>query len=145
MKKTALKSSVNQAAFDTPKPALYFKDLIREHNEQLAEQFKAKASIFSLLRARADFIDEILIQSWQHFVCTNLENFALIAVGGYGRRELQPYSDIDLLILHDAEIDSTHVAALENFLRFLWDTGLKIGHSVRTLDECEKTRHVAIR
>ncbi len=137
MKKTTLKSSVNQAAFDTPKPAIYFKDLIREHNEQLAEQFKAKVPIFSLLHARADLIDEILIQSWQHFVCTNLENFALIAVGGYGRRELQPYSDIDLLILHDAEIDSTHIAALENFLRFLWDTGLKIGHSVRTLDECE--------
>ena len=142
MKKTALKSPVDHTAFDSPSPENYFKNLLSEHNDQLAAQFKAKVPIADLLHARADLIDEILIQGWRYYVSTDMDSFALIAVGGYGRQELQPYSDIDILILHSAAIEPPQVAALENFLHFLWDTGLKLGHSVRTLDECEdEARH----
>ncbi|HEY1134207.1 MAG TPA: [protein-PII] uridylyltransferase, partial [Nocardioides sp.] len=58
---------------------------------------------------------------------------ALVAVGGYGRRELAPYSDLDLLLVHDAEVD---VEKLAGELWYpLWDAGLKIDHAVRSVDE----------
>ena len=62
----------------------------------------------------------------------------LIAVGGYGRGELFPYSDVDLLILLPQEPDESEREALEQLVGMLWDIGLEVGHSVRTLDECSE-------
>lgn len=65
------------------------------------------------------------------------EDFALLAVGGYGRRELFPYSDIDLLLLSRRPVvDSASKAAVSEFVRRLWDAGLRCSQSVRTLDDC---------
>src|SRR5690606_15772774 len=61
---------------------------------------------------------------------------ALVAVGGYGRAELYPHSDIDLLILLDRQPDAEAASALSAFVGACWDVGLAIGHSVRTVDEC---------
>ena len=63
-------------------------------------------------------------------------DIALVAVGGYGRGELFPYSDIDLLVLLAQASDATLQGKLEQFLGTLWDIGLEVGHSVRTVDEC---------
>jgi len=60
----------------------------------------------------------------------------LIAVGGYGRRELNLHSDIDLLALLPRAADNTATAAIESWVRFCWDVGLELGHSVRTCAEC---------
>jgi len=60
----------------------------------------------------------------------------LVAVGGYGRAELYPHSDIDLLVLLDSPPDEHAVAALTGFVGACWDVGLEIGHSVRTINEC---------
>lgn len=60
----------------------------------------------------------------------------MVAVGGYGRGELFPFSDVDVLILIDQEPDDANTAKLENFCGSGWDIGLEIGHSVRTLDQC---------
>lgn len=74
--------------------------------------------------------------------------FAVLAVGGYGRGELFPFSDVDLLILLDREPDSQSKEPLSQFLRVLWDSTVKASHSVRTVDECcqfhENNIHLSI-
>ena len=60
-----------------------------------------------------------------------------MAVGGYGRGELHPQSDIDLLVLLEGKTERNADEAIGRFLTFLWDIGLEAGHSVRTLDDCE--------
>ena len=61
---------------------------------------------------------------------------ALVAVGGYGRGELFPYSDVDVLILLHEAPDQAVRSHLEEFVQMLWDLGLDVGHSIRTIDEC---------
>ncbi len=63
-------------------------------------------------------------------------NISLFALGGYGRRELCPYSDIDLMFFAMETPSDTENKAIEKFLYALWDRGLKVGHSTRTLGEC---------
>ena len=62
--------------------------------------------------------------------------WALVAVGGYGRAELHPCSDVDLLVLVPAPVGHSRARALEKLVAFLWDIGLEVGHSVRTVEEC---------
>ncbi len=64
--------------------------------------------------------------------------FSLLAVGGYGRGELAPFSDLDLLFLRAGELSAAEAAAVEYMLYMLWDLGLKVGHATRTVDECLK-------
>jgi [protein-PII] uridylyltransferase len=101
---------------------------------QLDADFRNGRSAGELLRARSALIDELLRFAWERLALPS-EGIALIAVGGYGRGELHPHSDIDLLVLRDSvELDESK--ALETFLTLLWDMGLQIGHSVRSVDEC---------
>ncbi|MGB2289169.1 MAG: nucleotidyltransferase domain-containing protein, partial [Candidatus Puniceispirillaceae bacterium] len=62
-------------------------------------------------------------------------DIAVIAVGGYGRGEMAPFSDIDVMFLMPAKISKKHEAAIEFMLYMLWDLGLKIGHSTRSITE----------
>ena len=87
------------------------------------------------VRLHAWFIDQLLCLAWK-IVCDNSSKISLIAVGGYGRGELHPASDIDILILHDTKIDNVLNESIEKFIRFLWDIGLEVGNSVRTIKEC---------
>lgn len=88
------------------------------------------------VHARASLVDTVLIAAWQHFGFRNDSGIALVAVGGYGRGELHPCSDVDLLVLMADSPDPTRCDKLEQFIAFLWDTGLEIGHAVRTIEEC---------
>ena len=82
-------------------------------------------------------VDAVLTRLWLEYVGAE-STAALIAVGGYGRGELFPQSDIDVLILTRDAPDANTAGRLERFVTSLWDTGLQIGHSVRTLQECEE-------
>lgn len=107
------------------------------------EQFKTNIDIEVLVHARAKFIDQLLYRLWQYYKIPQqtssliqVNRIALIAVGGYGRGELHPLSDIDLLILSDKTLNKIHQESISELVRLLWDLHLNIGHSVRTLKEC---------
>jgi [protein-PII] uridylyltransferase len=92
----------------------------------------------TLLDGRAALVDSVLREIWNALAMP--ANCTLAAVGGYGRGQLYPGSDVDLLILvPDEQHTSTDCAAapqLERLIGLLWDIGLDIGHSVRTVDNC---------
>lgn len=92
--------------------------------------------IMALLHQRSDFYDANLIQLWETYGLGDRSDLCLIAVGGYGRREMFPLSDLDILILCDTPVDETTHHTLQAFLNTLWDSKLQIGSAIRTLDEC---------
>lgn len=107
-----------------------------EVQAQLHEQWFASGTpAAKLIAARAELIDALLRHLWHCFGFDQQQACALIAVGGYGRAELHPWSDIDLLILYD-EHASPPPANMEAFVALLWDLKLNPGHSVRTVAEC---------
>lgn len=101
--------------------------------------FEEQADIDWLVHQQAHYVDEVLQFLWQKHLGSD-DTVSLVAVGGYGRGELHPHSDIDLLILLDDSVADNPPPALSDFLTQLWDIGLEIGHSVRTIGEC---RHQA--
>lgn len=110
------------------------RDFLKSCQQQLEQRFETGTGVEQLVHARSWLVDRILVGSWKRVLGKN--DNALVAVGGYGRNELLPGSDVDLLILlADSESD-TLKAQLETLLTLLWDIGLEVGHSVRTLDDC---------
>lgn len=110
------------------------RDGLKARNAELSGQFSPSEPVTELLKARGAAVDHALQRLWEHFDISK-RDAALVAVGGYGRGELFPQSDVDVLILvsDEATPDNT---SLSGFVGALWDLGLKIGHSVRTPDEC---------
>lgn len=117
-------------------PLEVFKDALAAANTHLDSRFLEGEQIRTLVYERAAFIDRILHYAWHQFDWD--DNIALLAVGGYGRGELHPQSDIDLLILLKRSNASRYRDNIERFLTFLWDIQLKIGQSVRSIGECVK-------
>lgn len=120
------------------KPVPAFRDTLKWGTERLYSLFQDGAPAESLVHARAFLVDELLREAWLRFLPAETAGLELIAVGGYGRSELLPHSDVDVLVLHAPGAVETHKAGLEQFLQFLWDIGLEVGSSVRTVDECLK-------
>ncbi len=108
---------------------------LAEVDRQLASGFRREVDIEHLVRQRAAAVDELVVSAWRHRVGAE-EGVALIAVGGYGRGELHPHSDIDVLMLLARTEDESLSARLADFVTFLWDLKLDLGHSVRTLKQC---------
>ena len=98
---------------------------------------KNKALIGLLLsEKRSDAVDKLIIRVLEEHGFDELKDVSIVALGGYGRRELSPYSDIDLLILYKSESKTLAKSIVECLLYFLWDLNLDTGHSVRTIEEC---------
>jgi [protein-PII] uridylyltransferase len=119
----------------TSHPGKAARETLLKGQQRLDDAF-ADTPIRELVAARAALVDGVLIAAWRFFSLDRDSNSALVAVGGYGRGELHPHSDVDLMILSAAKPGSDTCDKLEKFIAFLWDIGLEIGHSVRTLDEC---------
>ncbi|MBZ9539170.1 [protein-PII] uridylyltransferase [Modicisalibacter tunisiensis] len=126
------------AALDTSRsPIPVYKQALREIQERLDARFRAGADIRDLVHGRAWCLDRLLAIAWEHHAWPD-DGVALLAVGGYGRGELHPHSDIDLLLLLEHDDDTPYREPLTAFITFLWDIGLEIGHSVRSLADCER-------
>jgi len=114
-----------------------FRSALEHARLTLDQRFLDGRDIEQLVHSRAKVIDELISLAWLHYGLESQTNcLSLIAVGGYGRAELHPYSDIDLLVLMEHEPDAPLQDLIGQFLTFLWDIGLEVGHSVRTLAEC---------
>ena len=129
-----ISDQLTQAATQQPVAARAIKEILQQGQQQISDEFHAGTSARTLIRKRSDWIDQLLRALWEN-PALHAANATLVAVGGYGRRELHPYSDIDLLILIQQE-DPTCSDAITAFVTLLWDLGLQIGHSVRTVEGC---------
>ena len=113
-----------------------FKDNYQSLQNSLQQGFlQAPEQVENLVFRRSKCIDDLLIQAWRDFAMDS--ELCLVAVGGYGRGELHLYSDIDLLILIPDAAHNTYQQNITNFLTFLWDIGLEVGHAVRDMHDCE--------
>jgi [protein-PII] uridylyltransferase len=91
--------------------------------------------VTGLVSGRATLVDALLKHIWQLMDLHKQQNLALVAVGGYGRGQLQPYSDIDLLLLSKKSLSKEQQDRISQFITLLWDIGLDVGQSVRTIKE----------
>ncbi len=132
----AFDHELEQVLANNTAPLPLFRKTLKEASNTLKELFLAGRVSTELVIARAHLVDLLIARVWQlHFDGLNQDDIALVAVGGYGRHELHPGSDIDLLILL-RDSDAIYKDAIGSFLLFLWDIGLEVGHSVRNITEC---------
>ena len=118
-------------------PVALFKLALKTIRERLDDRFRGGADVRDLVYGRAWCLDRLLEIAWERFEWPD-DNVALLAVGGYGRGELHPYSDIDLLLLLGTDDDTPYRESLTGFITLLWDIGLEVGQSVRSLNDCER-------
>jgi [protein-PII] uridylyltransferase len=131
-------------------PLAALRTRVRDGKNALLADFGAArptvAGAARLLRALARHVDDSLVALWTRFELPR--GAALMAVGGYGRGELFPYSDVDVVVLLPDGVDDDEAltTAVSQFITACWDIGLEIGSSVRTVDQCavEAERDVTV-
>ena len=112
-----------------------WRSVLKQGRSELRERFLASPDTPTLLREHARLVDKVLRGVWLEAALPR--GLALVAVGGFGRGQLYPHSDVDVMVLLPDGGDAPR-AGIAALLSTLWDIGLEIGHAVRTLDECER-------
>jgi [protein-PII] uridylyltransferase len=127
-----------------------YKAFLKIETHRLKMGHRAGAGGLEICRARAAMLDVLLRYLWDAAKASLSEQaqkefpaLALVAIGGYGRSELNPHSDIDFMFLHDRQVAGRRPLPylskiIDGLLYPLWDIGLKVGHSVRTIEDCVK-------
>ena len=114
------------------------------HVDQLSKQFdrwlfedrgRQVRGIEYFLNKRSEITDQLIISASSEVGINKINDFGIFAVGGYGRNELHPFSDIDLLLLSESELSSANEKKIQLFISLLWDLGMEVGHSVRTVKQ----------
>lgn len=104
-----------------------------------ARSRKNKALIgYELARERTEIVDEFIKRALSRYGYPELKGVSIVALGGYGREELSPYSDIDLLFLHKKGSKGLAEEVVERLLYLLWDTKMDVGNCTRSLEECRE-------
>ncbi|ARU56041.1 PII uridylyl-transferase [Oleiphilus messinensis] len=131
-----LQSTLQKDIASATSPVGIVKSALQTASSLFNERFSEGDDVRALVGARAQFMDFVLTQLWLGFDWDRVDNVALLAVGGYGRGELHPHSDIDLLIVSKLALNEHEQDQISRFITLLWDLNLDIGQSVRTLTEC---------
>jgi len=115
---------------------------LKKQLEQFAqyqnEEFLNHHPVTDLVYGRSEYMDLLLNRLWKKFGFLEYPDISLVAVGGYGRGELHPLSDIDILIVSNEKISEEIEKQLSEFITLLWDLRLEVGHAVRTVEECSE-------
>jgi [protein-PII] uridylyltransferase len=111
-------------------------------SEELRREFERTQDGAALVLRRSNGVDAQIAQLWPQVFASSggsAPGLALAAIGGYGRRQLFPFSDIDLLFLcADEGVERQHKSAIRQLCQTLWDMGLRVSAATRTLEECER-------
>jgi [protein-PII] uridylyltransferase len=117
-------------------------ELYAEESARIRERFETSGDGKAAIRDRSSLIDSVVIELWNEVTATGdpLEGFCIAAMGGYGRRALFPYSDIDLLFLYEKEGQAEYLGkrVIAPLSQSLWDLHLRVSPTTRTLAECGK-------
>ena len=115
-------------------------DYYSAESHRIQESFEKTGAGTAFLRDRSGLVDALVVRLYEEFIAADPRDpprLCLLALGGYGRRELFPHSDIDLLFLtEDESVHSTHREAIATMVRMLWDLRMRVGNSTHTLAEC---------
>ena len=115
-------------------------DYYAAESQRIQQSFEQTGEGTAVLRDRSALVDALAIRLYQEFIAANPQQprrLCVLALGGYGRRELFPHSDIDLLFLtEDESVQLTHRESIATMVRMLWDLRMRVGNSTHTLAEC---------
>ncbi len=136
--------SISDNLAELTKPISVLKSLIKVEQDKIKQFHRSGAGGREVVQVHTSLIDSVICHLIEELTAsrkkpspsTLLEEFSLIAVGGYGRGELNPCSDIDLLFLTSKNIRRSTDLLIQDFIPILWDLGLEVGSSCRTLQEC---------
>jgi len=136
--------SISDNLAELTKPISVLKSLIKIEQDKIKQFHRSGAGGREVVQVHTSLIDSVICHLIEELAAsrkkpspsTLLEEFSLIAVGGYGRGELNPCSDIDLLFLTSKNIRRSTDLLIQDFIPILWDLGLEVGSSCRTLQEC---------
>ncbi len=114
---------------------------------KIADRHNSQVGGMQIVDETTGLMDQVVVKIWQHALRERTQTagvdfsitpprVALVAIGGYGRAQLHPRSDVDILFLHRKALRPFEEALIKTTLRILWDLGLDIGHSVRTIPDC---------
>ena len=118
--------------------ALRAREQLAHADALLAQRFDGNEEIDILTTRRAAGIDALVREAWRRCIAPDAD-MSLFAVGGYGRGELYPGSDIDLQVIADDAMQAAHAESLARLFAILWDAGLPVGHAVRSLAQCTQS------
>src|SRR5215470_8842801 len=117
------------------------RDLYLAESALIQQAFSATGDGSAAIAQRTDLVEKVLSRLWNELICQGVvdpKNFALVALGGFGRRALFPHSDVDILFLHaDRASEDAFRDPVRTFCQELWDLRMKLGPTTRTLAECE--------
>jgi [protein-PII] uridylyltransferase len=125
----------------TPLSSNELRDFYAGESARLQREFTASGDGRATVLARTALVESVALQLWKRHISPEAQeprNFALLALGGFGRRWLFPYSDVDVLFLHAGGADKDFDAGVQSFSQKMWDLRLKLSPATRALAECEK-------
>jgi [protein-PII] uridylyltransferase len=128
--------TLNRCPADPAAFTAVLREQLLQYDRAQAARFRQGDDTASLVLERAWALEQLLLATWTRLIPPT-HGLTLVAVGGFGRGELHPYSDIDLLILTgESSLGGSAAEAVEQMVRVLWDAGFYLGHSVRSLAQC---------